>query len=69
MFQNMNVQQHTTVFRTRPETTQVVVVGFVVVINYIRKNQKKDMAEFRLHWNQFFFLILECDPPQKDYET
>lgn len=44
MLQNMNVQQHTTVFWTRPETVQVV------VINYIRKkNQKKDMAEYRLH--------------------
>jgi len=53
MFQNINVQQHTAVFRTRLETTQVV------VINYIRggKKQKKDVTEFRLHWNQGFFFF------------
>ena len=43
-FQNSNVQQHTAVLRTRPETTQVV------VIDYIRKTkQKKDKIEFPVH--------------------
>jgi hypothetical protein len=48
----MYVQQHKTVFRTRPESTQVVVVVVVVddiIINYIRKIQKKDTTQFRVN--------------------